>query len=150
VTGPKVITKAKRKRDDDDDDHRLKPAHRFADVGPAIDPCYRPVVSANPEQTLAALAEVFLRLGRDYAGALPADHALRSLMQTANVLHTDTAALTSGRNARHRQRAMIGGAAGNASRYSATATRARCALTTSRRGAGWSRTRYRCARRTGL
>ena len=51
------------------DDRHLRPLHMFRDVGPAIaDADYKPRISGNPEETLAA---AFIREGQDYGGPLP-------------------------------------------------------------------------------
>jgi hypothetical protein len=51
-----------------DDDRRLRPGHVFRDPGPPIaEADYRPRISGNPEQILAA---AFIKLGRDYGGPL--------------------------------------------------------------------------------
>lgn len=75
-------TKAKRERDDD---RRLRPLHMYGDIGPAVEaPDYRPRISGNPEETLAA---AFIREGRDYGGPLSAELVLEAVLTRPPAAH---------------------------------------------------------------
>ena len=55
-------------------------SHTFKDPGPLVaEADYKPRVYGNPEEIFAA---AFLKMGRDYAGQLPADFVLHAVLQS--------------------------------------------------------------------
>lgn len=60
------------------DKKRQKQVRHYADIGPPCgDADYKPRISGNPEESLAA---AFRKLGKDYGGALPADFVLHAVL----------------------------------------------------------------------
>jgi len=80
------------------------PAHICRDPGSAIaEKDYCSPTFGTPEQILAGLAEVFLQLGRDYAGALPTGHTFSAVVRASEVLYAEAMAKQAEKVARARR-----------------------------------------------